>query len=111
MPFVATARNRGEPWGPPGDPFLFSIRRKAGGWEGSCPFHRGTATAPSCKKLVTVRGNLNAAKRMIKEWLLRAPDYDRKYTHMGWEKPDRPMSDEDLERAVATVRAPIFSTA
>ena len=96
MPFVATVSHRGEPWGLPGAPFLFSLNRKADGWEGSCPFQRGTATAPLCRKLVSVRGDLDAAKRMIKEWLLSAPDYNRKYTHMGWQRPDHPMRDADL---------------
>ena len=70
---------RGEAWG------CFSIiwkpnAGKLGAWEGTCPFHRGTDTAPRCKKALNVTADVGRYDTflLIKKWCVMAQQYTRK---------------------------------
>ena len=107
LPPAAPVVRRGGagPWGPDG---MFRLLRKAQGWEARCPYHKGTATAPACKKLCTVPGNLDEAERLCKEWLVASTAYTRKRTHLAWrERPRSARSHAALEAAVAIMVPPV----
>ncbi len=80
---------RGAPWG------VFRLTWKPSGrWgavQAACPFHRGTDTAPQCRKTLQVREEgdeaLSTVVRRLKGWCLLAPTVDRKYLHLSLPPP------------------------
>ena len=77
----------GEPWGANGL-FQLIVKRsgKSQGWQATCPFHRGTPTAPKCRKFHPASSSsevdMQRAKATAKAWCLAALQFDRKYKHL-----------------------------
>ena len=68
-----------------------------GAWEATCPYHRGTESAPKCKKTInmTNASGDEAVKvhKLLQVWCLHSKHYTRKHKHLKW---DRHPSDEEL---------------
>ena len=103
-------RQHGFRWGPTDDDGvgMFLITQKYKGWQGQCPFHRGTSTAPLCRKYFSGRkGDRSSATSllMVKAWCIAATGFDRKYKHLEFEPTEEDML-EDLESQVQDLQFP-----
>ena len=90
-----------ESWGPRGM-FQFIVKRSGGttgGWQAACPFHRGTPTAPKCRKYIPAASaseeDMQHAKVRAKAWCVAGGTYDRKYKHLR-----HPLPGPDDERVL-----------
>ena len=74
-----------EQWGP------FQLIRKSQGYQATCPFHRGTDTAPRCRHFVSMRSEAaedeEMCLRILQDWCLAYSHYDRKRTHLRHPAP------------------------
>lgn len=77
-------------WGIPG--FRITWRAPSsthvhGAWQGTCTFHRHSATT-RCTKSVNVGGDSDTAREqcllMVKNWLVQAEAFDRAWKHREW---------------------------
>ena len=91
---------------------MFGIiqKRSSNGWQATCPFHRGSVTAPLCRKFIPAtgpgEGEMAVAKAMAKEWCLHYDRYDRKHKHLNWVPPAVPRADAVLELQMYLVNPP-----
>ena len=69
-----------QPWG------QFSIIKKGNGYQATCPYHKGTDTAPACKHFISFNPNdPTAATQCLNKlmlWCLAAPEWNRKRAHL-----------------------------
>ena len=91
-------QRRGEEWPP------FHFVRKGNGWEATCPYHRGTDSAPRCRKNIPAAGDTDEdiykAYLIAKEWCLLAPTHTRKYSHLR-DLPTTHRSEAELDAELA----------
>ena len=52
--------------------------------QATCPYHRGTDTAPKCRRTMAIptKDGLVATRKALKVWCIMGNDYDRKYVHL-----------------------------
>ena len=83
---------------------------EAAGWQATCPYHKGTPTAPQCRKFIPAISDsdehMAAALLIAKAWCVAArdPENDRKYKHS--KSPLEPMDEPVLETAVQLLPPP-----
>lgn len=81
---------KGFKWGP------HHIVWKSGGWEGTCPFHRGTKTAPKCKHWLPVGPDKDSNRELlrVKAWLVAGcfPTITTKEKHLAYVVGDEDIS-------------------
>ena len=92
-------QGRGDVWG--AFSLIFKVNGQTGGYEATCPFHRGTATAPKCKKWHRMfAGELDHVGALLraKIWCVSAMDYKRKRRHLRYiVLDDHGLAAEDVE--------------
>ena len=104
---VSSRSTHGEPWGC----FWFVLKFTATsrGAQATCPFHRGTSTAPQCKKFFGLhRGeeDLGLCILRLKAWCLAYSLYDRKRTHLAHVPRVEDLDHDALEQQLARVTGP-----
>ena len=77
--------HHGEPWGV--FALIFKMQGAHGGFEATCPFHRGTDTAPRCRQFIPMHGPDDHAncKLRAKVWCLAHQFYGRKRRHLRYQ--------------------------
>ena len=83
---------------------MFTV--KGSGWQATCPFHRGTETAPLCRKMFGGKASPDALLLMAKAWCVAADQFERKYTHLR-HLPNEEQDAAQLELQVALMTAPL----
>ena len=90
----------GEPWGCFW--FVFKQNARHGGFQATCPFHRGTDTASQCKKFIAMQSADDKDQCILraKMWCLSYSRYDRKYAHLGFDptNEDVDIDADEIER-------------
>ena len=95
---VRPRRQHGESWGP------FHLIQKLTfgrlGYEATCPYHRGTDTAPKCKHFIGVSfvGEMPVCELKIKAWCIASQNYTRKRTHMRHKPAPGDLDGGELDR-------------
>ena len=91
---------RGQMWGP--FRLIWKFTASSRSIQATCQFHRGTHTAPLCRRTLTVReGKADVTLLRLKAWCLAYSQFDRKYTHLAYCPPHADELDvEVVERAV-----------
>ena len=76
---------RGEAWGV--FTFVFKDQGAVGGYEATCPFHQGTATAKTCRKFLPMRSAEDGGACVLraKAWCLGYQFTDRKRRHLRYD--------------------------
>ena len=92
--------------------FQFIVKRSGGttgGWQAACPFHRGTPTAPKCRKYIPAASaseeDMQHAKVSAKAWCVAGGSYDRKYKHLRHPLPG-PYDERVLDLQVWLLKHP-----
>lgn len=90
----------GQMWGP--FRFIWKFTASSRSIQATCPFHRGTHTAPLCRRTLTVReGKADETLLRLKAWCLAYSLFNRKCTHLAYCPPHTDELDvEVVERAV-----------
>ena len=95
----------GEPWGC----FWFVLKTsgRSRGAQVTCPFHRGTDTAPACKKFMAMRPEEEDVMCILrlKAWCVAAPQYDRKYKRLAHIPRDEDLDGDALDQRVQRLSA------
>ena len=91
--------------------FIWKPAGKHGAIQATCLFHKGTSTAPACRKSRAIKTQDGTADALLwlKAWCVVGQTLDRKYKHLAYDPDGDPECDRDpilLERAAGYFIAP-----
>ena len=100
----------GEPWGPFS---LLYIAAGSGAWQATCPWHKGTSSAPRCKHQEGIRAKDGErgdalAKLRAKAWCIAGarPDIKTKRQHLRFRVAESDLNEEIINEHMRSLPAP-----